>query len=293
MFTLSEFNKIKSEYLKKQNDRRKKLKAIWGILLGFTVLLILFFVILFPNQFKDGETAWILPTYGGMALATTLIGFLITIQYTSEKPFFEYVYKEVYNKLNMDEGLFFEYYPYKKTSREFNTNGGLFTRLASVKSRRHVKGRTEDQIPFDIYDCTMTTSNGKSQQTHFDGTYIVIKKQLHSIFQVRSNGSPKLKGVKFDRVEEAENIKTYKERDKDLTNLDLVYLRYINRLKENLQYKRVYFSIVDGEIHLALWYKKHPARKQKSFTIETLNKVYNVFYDEYKLINEINEIDSY
>jgi hypothetical protein len=293
MFTLSEFDRIKSEYLEKQNDRRKKLKMIWGILLGFTVLLILFFLIVFPNQFKDAETAWILPTYGGIATATTLIGFLITIQYTSEKPFFEYVYPEVYNKLNMDEGLFFEYHPYEKTSREFNTNGGLFTRLASVKSRRHVIGRTEDQIPFDIYDCTMTTSNGKNQQTHFDGTYIIIKKQLHSIFQARSNGSPKLKGVKFDRVEEAEDMKVYKERDKDLSNLDLVYLRYINRLKENPQYKRVYFSIVDGEIHLALWYKKHPARKQKIFTIETLNKVYNVFYDEYKLINEINEMDSY
>lgn len=293
MFTLSEFDRISIEYNKKQNERRKTLKKIWGVLLGLTVFLILLLFFLFPNQFNNEDTVWIMPTYGGMALVAALIGFLIALKYTSEKPFFEHVYPEVYNKLNMNEGLFFEYQSYEKTSREFNTKGGLFTRMASVKTRRHIKGTTEDQVQFDIYDCTMTTSSGKNQQTHFDGTYIIIRKQLHTLLQVRTNGSPKLKGVKFDRLEEVEDIRAYKERDIDISNLDLTYIRYISRLRDNPEYKKTYFSIVDGEIHLALWYKKHPARKQKSFTLEVLNKVYDVFLNEYKLINEIIAIDSY
>lgn len=293
MFTSSEFDRINNDYKEKQKERRGKLKTIWGVLLGVTVFVLLLLIYLFPNQFENEDTFWIMPTYGGMAFATTLIGFLITIKFTSEKPFFEYVYPEVYKKLNMTEELFLEYQGYEKQNREFNTKGGLFTRGASVGSRRHVKGATEDQIKFDIYDCTMTTSSGKNQQTHFDGLYITIHKQLNTMVQIRSNGSPKLKGIKFDRKEEVENIRVFKEREKDLSNLDFSYIRFVSRLIENPLYKRVYFSIVDGEIHLALWYKKHPARKQKNFTVESLNNVYNVFFDEYKLINEIISIDSY
>jgi len=293
MFTSSEFDRINKEYKEKQNERRRKLKTIWGVLLGITVFVLLLLIYIFPNQFDNEDTFWIMPTYGGTALATTMIGFLITIKFTSEKPFFEYVYPEIYKKLNMTEELFFEYHGYEKQNREFNTKGGLFTRMASVKSRRHVKGATEDQIQFDIYDCTMTTSSGKSQQTHFDGTYIIIHKQLHSLLQVRTNGSPKMKGIKFDRKEEVDNIRAFKEKEKELSNLDLSYVRFIVRLSEDPQYKRIYFSIVDGEIHLALWHKKHPARKQKTFTVESLNNIYNVFFDEYKLINEMIAIDSY
>ena len=197
MFTSSEFDRINSEFNERQNARRGKLKKIWGVLLGLTIFLILLFIYLFPNQFKNEDTVWIMPVYGGMAFAITFIGYLLTIRYISEKPFFEYVYPEIYQKLNMTEGLFFEYHAYEKQNKEFNTKGGLFTRIATVRSRRHVKGVTEDQIQFDIYDCTMTTSSGNSQQTHFDGTYIRIQKQLNTMVQVRSNGSPKLKGVKF------------------------------------------------------------------------------------------------
>jgi len=293
MFTSSEFDRINSEFNERQNARRGKLKKIWGVLLGLTIFLILLFIYLFPNQFKNEDTVWIMPVYGGMAFAITFIGYLLTIRYISEKPFFEYVYPEIYQKLNMTEGLFFEYHAYEKQNKEFNTKGGLFTRIATVRSRRHVKGVTEDQIQFDIYDCTMTTSSGNSQQTHFDGTYIRIQKQLNTMVQVRSNGSPKLKGVKFDRKEEVENLRVFKEREKDLSNLDLSYVRFISRLNETTQYKRVYFSVVDGEIHLALWHKKHTARKQKPFNVEALNNVYNVFFNEFKLINEVVSIDSY
>lgn len=293
MFSTSEYDRINIEYKRRQNERRKKFNTIWGVLLGITLLLIGILIYLFPNQFDNGDTVWILPTYGGILLVTTLVGFIVSLGFTSEKPFFEYVYPEVYEKLNLTEGLFLEYNSYEKGNREFNTKGGLFTRIASVRTRRHVKGFTEDQVQFDVYDCTMTTSSGKNQQTHFDGTYFVIHKQANTILQVRSNGSPKLKGVKFERKDEVDYIRAFKEKEKDLSNLDLTYVRYISKLRESPEYKRIYLSVVDGEIHIAFWYKKYPARKLKDFSVEALNNVYNIFFNEYKLAHEIAEVDSY
>lgn len=293
MLTTGDYERISITYREKQNERSKKLKKIWGILLTITVFLILLFLFLFPKQFSSGETAWILPVYGGMALITTGVGFLVSLSYTSEKPFFEYVYPELIQQLNMNEGLFLDYHAYEKGTREFNTRGGLFTRVASVRIRRHLKGVTEDQYPFDVYDCTMTTSNGKNQQTHFDGTYYIIHKQLNTGLQIRSNGSPKLKGVKFDRRDEFESIRVYKEKDKDLTNLDISYIEYIKKQIQNPLYKRMYLSIVYDEIHMAVWYKKHPTRKHKKLTLDVLNNVYNSFYEEYKTVNDVANIDQY
>jgi len=293
MFTSGEFERINIEYKKKQNERRKKLKMIWGILLSITISLILLFIFLFPNQFQNEDTVWILPSYGGMALAVTLIGYLITIKYISEKPFFEYLYPEIYQQLNMNEGLYLQYQSYEKKNKELNVSGGLFTRGASVVSRRHVKGVADNQIRFDVYDTTMTTSSGNSQQIHFDGTYIVIHQDVHTKVQVRSNGSPKLKGIKFDRKEEIEEMRVFKEKETDLNNLDFSYIRFMKDLNEKPQYKRVYLSIVQDEVHIALWHKKHPARKQKAVTLETINNIYNVFYNEYKFIHEVIAIDSY
>lgn len=293
MFTSEEFDKINVEYNKKISERRKKLKKIWGVLLVITLLVLVLLIVIFPNQFRDESTAWILPVYGGMLLGTTLIGFLVSLNYISEKPAFEYLYPEIIKKMNETEDLFLEYFAYEKEKSEFNHNGGLFTKYASVKNRRHVKGSSEEQYRFDIYDCTMTTSSGKNQQTHFDGLYYLIHKQVSTVLQVRSNGSPKLKGVKYDKQEQIENIRVFKEREQELNNTDYSYIRFIERLNDDTKYKRVYFSIVNNELHLALWYKKHPARKQKTLTYDSLEKIYEFFLDEYKLINQIAEVDAY
>jgi len=293
MFTSSEFDRINQEFMKKQKERKSKLLKVWGTLLALTVGLIIFFIILFPKQFESGGTAWILPTYGGMILLTVLIGFSVSMSFTSEKPFFEFLFHEVIQKINMYEGTFLEYHAYEKKAGGFNKEGGLFTGFANVKLRRRLSGQTEDHHKFDIVDCIMTTSNGKSQQTHFDGTYFILDKRVSSSLQVRTKGSPKLKKVKFDRLDQIESIRVYKEREQQVSNLDHLYIEYIKRLSERLEYKNVYFSIVDGQLHLAIWFKKHPIRKSKPLTLEKLNSYANEFMNEYRLINELAKIDNF
>ncbi len=293
MYTIGEFERINEEFIIRQNSRKQTLKKIWGTLLIVTIIICGVLIFLFPGQFENEGTVWIMPVYGGMAFLASLIGFLVTLQFLSEKPFFEYLYEEVVSKINMNEGLFLEYSSYDKVSKEFNTTGGLFTRMASVKSRRQVQGVTSDQYHFSIYDCTMTTSSGKSQQTHFDGVYFVLKKKFNTSLQVRSNGSPKLKGIKFAKLDEYTGIKVYKQPHEEISNLDYKLIHYVENLLLDPIYKRVYLSVIEGELHLALWYKKHPARKLKSLSVDSLNSVYSYLLSEVKQINDLANIEVY
>jgi len=291
MFSTSEYSSINNEFMILQNKRQKKLAKIWGAILGLTITVIIALIIIFPKQFEIPGVAWILPTYGGILLVTALIGVIVSFVYLSEKPFFEYLYKEVYKKINSSEGFFFNYESYEPIKPTFNKEGGIFTKYATVKVKRHIKGDTEEQHQFNIYDCTMITSNGKNNQTIFNGIYFTLNKQFGTSLQLRTNGSPKLKGVKFTRQTEFENIKVYKEQDKLMSNVDHLLIRYFNKLKENSNYKRIYLSVINNEIHIAISYKIHPARTKKEITNQTLNDLANYFLSEYNMMNELSMME--
>lgn len=293
MFTQSEFIRIQEELRIRQNTRRKKLKKIWGILLLIVLLVCGILIAIFPNQFSYGETVWIMPVYGGMAFITTLIGFLVSINYQSEKPFYEFLYPEIIQKVNMHEGLFLETESYVKEKQLFNKNGGLFTSYASLNNRIIIKGNTEDQIPFEIFDTTLTTSNGKSQQVHFDGLYIVLRKQLNTSIQIRHNGSPKKKGVKYNRLSDYENYRVYKKEEESIQIIDSTLIRNYETLQSNPTYKKIYLGTTEDEVHLAIVYMKHPLRKQKGLTLEKLNYLARFILDEMTLLNNLGKIDYY
>ncbi len=293
MFTTNEFERINNEFKEVNRSKQKQLKTIWGTLLGSVVLIVGILVFLFPDLLEDRDTVWILPTYGGVLFVVTLVGFIISNNYLSEKPFFEFLYPQVINKLNMSDGHNFEYTAFEKGGKEFNKRGGLFTGFASVKIKRHISGVSEQNHSFDIYDCTMITSSGNSQQTHFNGVYFILKKDINTTLQIRTNGSPKKKGIKYDKHKDIDDIKVYSEQGKTLMNIDHSYLNFMRKLRENENYNKVFLSIVNNEVHLGIWYKKHPARRHKSIDLNTLNQMIKYFQSEYKLINEIDNIDSF
>jgi hypothetical protein len=293
MYHQSEIERLKPEFDIQQKARQKSLKKIWGILLLFSLVVCATMIVIFPNQFDNGETAWILPTYGGMFVISFLGGFLVSFNLKSEKPFFTFLYKEMYKKINLDEGLFLEYDSYSKINKDFNIDGGLFTRNAKPTVKRHLKGVSKEENQFNIYDCTLTTSNGNSQTTHFNGVYISIDKQLNTSIQVRTNGSPKRKGIKYDKVEEITDFKVYKEQTEHMTNLDYSLVQFMTRLKQDFMYKKIYLSVNNNKISLALWYKKHPARKMSAVNMTQMNEVYRYFLSELELIDTLDSIGQF
>ncbi|MCD4826646.1 MAG: hypothetical protein K8Q99_02545 [Acholeplasmataceae bacterium] len=290
MFTINEFSLINRDFNKAQQNRKKKLMKIWGILLGITLVLVIAALIIFPNQFDNGDTVWILPVYGGITLIVCLIGFFVSLKFLSEKPFFEYLYTTIIDKINREEGLFLTYESYEKGKFDFNKIGGIFPYYALARVKRHIKGHTEDQLDFDIYDTTITTSSNNSQQTHLDGIYYVLHKKSNTRVQVRAQGKPRVKGLKFEKLEERGSLKVYKEVGMHLNAIDYKLISFVENIEKTNNLKHVYLSVIEDEVHLALWHKKHPARKHKKVSLDILNQLYIYFMSELEQIQDLTDL---
>lgn len=293
MYTNSEFEQLQEKFLIEQGKATTKVNKIWRFFLIITILIIVLVIVIFPKQFSNSATVWILPVYGGMAFLTTLIGFVATIKYTSEKPFYTFLYKEILEKYNRDEGTFIDYTAYDKEHKDYVKTGGLFTRFVTVNNKRHINGYTENQLHYDIYDTMFTTSNGKSQNTHFLGIYYVVKRNPDTRIQVRTNGSPKLKGVKFEKHKEFEDIKVYKETNEMINNMDNEFIKFSQRYQNKQGIKRVYLACVDDEIHFAIWYNKLPTKKVKNLSLDQVNRYYDYLKSELQVIDDLSKINQY
>lgn len=139
MYTQYEFEIIKKEFNEKQNLRRKKLKKIWGILLFSFSIILLIGILLFQIYAKGDEIAWIFYFFIGTTVLIMGIALLVSFTYVSNKPYFEYIFPNIIQKINDEEGLFLTYQSYPKLDKTFNEKGGLFTRYATITTKRCVR----------------------------------------------------------------------------------------------------------------------------------------------------------
>lgn len=288
MFTNSDLEHINKEYQIRIQQRRKKMMSVWSACFAVVVSLIIFFIVIFPNQFSNENTVWILPSYGGLLFVVTLLGTLISMYYVSEKPYYDYVLRSVVEKINLDEGLYHEYSAYDKDQKPVFVEGGLFTRHASEVVKRHISGVTEEEHPFDIYDCTLTTSSGKSSTTHFKGIYFVLKKQFPTTIQVRTKGTPKWKGVDVDKVNDNRTYKVFKLKDQAMNQVDYDLVKLFQSTCKNLMIKDAFMSVLPDQLHFAVWYQKLPYKKEKVLTYQLLQSLYNEISKEYLVINQLD-----
>ncbi|AUD63744.1 hypothetical protein BK010_09125 [Tenericutes bacterium MO-XQ] len=291
MYTKYEFETIKKEFNEKQKSRRTKLKNIWGILLFIFIAIFIAIMLIFQIYAKDDDIAYVFYAFSGIAILITAVGLISSIRYTSSKPYFEYVFPNIVQKINDEEGLFLTYQAYPKQDKTVNEKGGLFTRYASISTRRCLKGYSALQHTFTICDQTMTTSSGNTQVTHFDGSYVFLEKEGDTDIQIRTNGSPKLKGVKYEKVTNDSALKIYKPVGVEFKDLDRKYLSFMETLKKDDRYRHIYLSISKEGYHLALWYKKHPLRKKKPLSLEVLNQYQTDLMKEIMFVNMIDEIE--
>lgn len=287
MYIQSECNSICKEYSKMIKQNSKNTTKIWSyIFIGFLVVMAVITQI--PNLLDDGA-AWILYyIYGGIVFTGLTVALLISVFSISEKPAFNYLYKEIYNKLNQERGTFYEYIPYEKEKFEFNNRGGLFTRHCRTHIRRHVSGTSPNSNKFDIFDVTLISGSGKSQHTHFQGIYFFTSRSSSTFFQIRSHTRPNLKGIRYMRILEQEELKVYIEEGKSIANTEYKYIETVKRLKRNLKAKRIYLSVTNDEIHFA-YVPTVQIRKQQNLSINKMNELYQTFLDEVKVIDELVE----
>ncbi len=291
MYIASECDAVCKEYNKMTKERSKKLSKIWSyIFLAFLIVMII--LPLIPN-FLDKGPGWTLYIiYGGMAFIGLSIALLVSTFTISDIPAFEYLYKEIYHKINQEKGTFYEYFSYEKEKWEFNKNGGLFSRHCRIEVKRHISGITLNDNKFDIFDANFITGSGKNQRTHFTGIYFLIKQSSSKYFQIRSHSKPHLKGVDFIKNKDIKDINVYLEEESSMSNLEYKYIETLNRLKRNLNAKKIYLSVTKDEIHFA-YVPTVQIRKQYNLNIQKMNELYTLFLDEIRYIDELVDTSNF
>ena len=252
----------------------------------------MFILPLIPG-FLNRNPGWVLYViYGGLVFVGLSIALLVSIFTISDVPAFEYLYKQIYNKINLEEGTIYNYASFENEKWEFNKDGGLFSKHCRIDVKRHVSGTTPNSNVFDIFDVTFVTGGGQNRHEHFRGIYFITKHKNSSIFQLRSHSKPRHKDIKYTRIDNIDEIKAFVEEGKNMTNIAHKYISTVDRLKRNLKAKKIYLSITNDEIHFA-YVPSIPMRKQYNLTIEKMNKLYKIFLYEIKVIDELIEANDF
>jgi hypothetical protein len=293
MFSKSEYERLSSQFNHSQKQRSAKLIKIWKRWLLLSIILLALSIGLLLSEIINDTVSLVAIIFFSVATIVTLLGTLVSLNYTSEKPYYSVLFSEIIEKINQDDGVYIQYESYPKDTKELIVRGGLFTRYASVNTKRHMSGFTSEQLKYDIFETVLTTSNGNSQTTHFNGVYFVINNHTKTTLQLRSNGRPKRKGVKYEKVSNFDIIKGYKLVGEHVNNTDQMFYQFMTKLKQKDSIKYVYLSVLNDETHLGIWYRKRPTKKVKKLSIQACNDYYNYFKSEIALINELANINPY
>jgi len=292
MYLSSESEVVCSEYKKIVKAKSKKLTKIWSyIFVGY--LLVMLSILLITNFLEKNEIlkmAYFL--YGGVIFVGISIALLVSIFSISEAPAFNYLYKEIYEKINQDSGTFYNYISLEKGKLEFNKNGGLFPKYCQTMIKRHISGMSPNNNGFDVFDVTLVSGSGNSRQVHFSGMYFFTKFSSVYHSQIRSHSKPHLKGIKYIRDDSIDEYRVYVEENRSITNREYKYIELLEKLKRDFKAKKIYLSITLNEIHFAYLPLVH-IRKQTDLDIDKMNAIYKSFIDEIKIIDELVEASEF
>ena len=237
-----------------QNEEKRKTLRI------FLLLIIGFFALATPFLVLYNNGAWAVSlfwSFFGTGLLILLILGLIMINFSSDKPMYDYLYPKIIEIINSEtkNNLFYES-GMKKNKwlfSEFELKGGLFIKAAEHITR-FILTYDIQGIQIKVGSCKIFSRGDKGREIiHFDGTYFVFYSKNNSYFQLREKqfGKPRHKHVKMKSIDTRDDIKEYiVEEGSGYNNIERRYYDLYDFLDQ--REGRVYISGVSGEIHVAL-----------------------------------------
>jgi len=289
MFYEHEYNIIKSAFEQAQNKKRKVFVTLSIIFETLASAAMVFsYVKLKQDQgFEDfiPEVVYISVSVASILVLSWLV--FIFSKKIFEKPFVEIVYKHLIEHINSDLGLNYAFSAYEKNNKEQIEKfleSGLFSR-SSAFVKFHIKGYTDKQYPFDLYNVRLVQSNGQSTTIPFEGIYSIIKTTDQTTLQIRTKGKPYVKGLKFNKVEVKNYFTVFKPKDEELNDIDRKYMDIFKDLFNQNTIKDMYMSVINQKVVLAIKYQEDPFKKPKTFNLDVLNQISD------KLLKEINQLN--
>ncbi|MCK5812484.1 MAG: hypothetical protein KAG94_06260 [Clostridiales bacterium] len=275
---------IRDEYEKLLSEAKSKILRIFKFV-GF-VLLVIFvgFGILYSGENIFSPIFIIII---GLFILVTLTYFIVLQHYSNKKLFYQYFYKAITEDVSKTLKIQLEYESPIK-GNEYSRKNGLFTEIATYKTRYRISYNNKNNGQITIYDSNIVTHTGKTTVVHFDGDYYVLEHSEDNAFQLRSNGSPKLKGMRFEKVKTRQDIKEYIKKFEN-ASIKKKYYDVFDYIKRQYPKKKVYISCVANEIHIAIW-RPIVFKKLNQITDEKYNLLKQNIIKRVELANKIYEI---
>jgi hypothetical protein len=288
----TKLNEIKTNFNKAQKKRQTTMAVIWGV--SFVMFTGLLTYLLFLHDFEGAESqgakiaAYTFPI---VFMVGSVIGFVTSFNFVSEKPFIQHVFKSVIENINEEENTFYTFESYIKNSKErikLIHDSGIFP-SAAVFTNYEVTGYTKEQNKFTLYDLRLVSSNGQSTSVHHDGLLFEMDTLLQKTLQIRTQGKPYVKGVKYEKQQQVDRFSIYKPREDQNHHHDEQFLQFMQNEFNDQNIKQVYLSVNNNKIYLAISFKKHPGRKQKSLNADSIKNIETFFHKQFALINQLEE----
>ncbi len=273
--------KLKNRIEEITSKNRRLLLTIVFAILAVVILLEVIFILV---DIKNNSTAYLVVGFTGLTLILIPIMIILTKNSRQVKNLYIQEVIEVYNDRN---DLNLEFSGTKKVSKEFNQEMGLFVKFASVQANYLIDGSLTSDYKYQLLNCQLVTSNGKSTTVHFSGLYFMFKIPTDDFFQIRSRYKPKLSGTKFKQIERYQEKVFVPENDvRDY--IEDKYLQYYRTINRSIPNKALYIASNRKEIHVAIT-PKEKFKNIKDLNVETFEKYYtryitifNQVIDEFK-----------
>jgi len=248
-----------------ENQQFKTRKIIQNsLVISFSIMG--FFVGLFVMLQLD--IGYILIPLGFIAFIELLL-ILIVRTNSKQKMINTIINDEIVQIYNSSNGTTYSYESKPKIPKTFNVDMGMFTRSAAVSTVFAIKDTTST-FPFELYRCTLMTSNGKSSTVHFTGMYIRFFIPNIPRQQLLSRGKPHASGIKMVQVEGYEE-RLFTPLDSPETRINPILYGIFQDLPNKFDLKAYHVGSNATEVHVAFT----PKRREKlpeEFTYQTIQE---------------------
>jgi|GEM_PF-2163586 len=195
-----------------------------------------------------------------------LMMFLALALYTTERPLYEYLYKEILDMVFKDDYTPFEYESFPMTN-DFIEDGQLLNHLVDDVVRYRLTYYYLNQR-IDLYSIYGYSKLHKSNKLSFNGIYFVIHNNNQNHFEIRTKGRLKRQHDDLALLESHEKYDIYlRENDQIPDHAKKTFLETSQRFESP-----VYMRGIDGEIHMAIDHLFDDL-KAKDLTEEKLNHI--------------------
>ncbi len=248
MLDSSRIDRITQNFMDRYTPQRRLFLRIWFLSLAGLTLVAL--IIVTPLLYASLTRLLIaVAIIIGSATMLAVTGFIIHHYLNPWKATLEGVQAELVSMLAEQGEPVYGFIAGHAADKPTYRAAGLFPRHITITERYRFRGTTSTGKPYVFHECVLMVNQGQyGSRVVFSGMFVVLPPQ-GGVFQLRSHGKPRHKGVSYQKGDTVEKITAYL--GEPTSNVPSYLSKTLNAmLQDNV--KRVYFAANESGTYLAI-----------------------------------------